>query len=72
MEDSKFGPGDKVIVSIIGGRRVPGVVVAQEMAGAKPMIAGGAYRYRVDIAPEGKPCCGVHVLEPQLSLVERF
>ena len=68
----RFDAGDKVIVTIIGGRRVSGVVVAQEMDGAKPLVVGGAFRYRVDVAPEGKPCCGVHVLAPQLELVEAF
>lgn len=72
MDPYKFDAGDKVLVTIIGGRVVPGVVVAHETSGGKPLIVGGAYRYRVDVAPEGKPCCGVHVLEPQLQLVERF
>ena len=71
----QFDAGDKVIVSTLQGRRIPGVVVSQRNdKDGKPMRRAGTghYVYRVDIAPAGQVACGVECVEGQLQLVERF
>lgn len=71
MENPKFDAGDKVIVQFPHSR-MPGVIVGQETSGSKPVTVGGQYRYRVDVAPDGKPCVGAFALESQITLVEKF
>ena len=75
MDGYQFDAGDKVIVTTLRGRRVPGVVVSQRNdEQGKPMRRAGTgyYVYRVDIAPEGQVACGLDCSEPQLELVEAF
>lgn len=71
MENPKFDAGDKVIVQFPHSR-MPGVIVEIKMNGAKPVVVGGHYRYRIDVAPPGRPCVGAEAGEYQIELVQRF
>ena len=64
MSTHRFDAGDKVIVTTVRGRRIPGTVISR--------VEGNRERYRVDIAPEGKPAVGLHCEATQLELVEAF
>jgi len=71
----QFDAGDKVIVTTLQGRRIPGVVVSQRNdKDGKPVKRGGwRYVYRVDISTKpGQPAVGMECEEGQLTLVERF
>jgi hypothetical protein len=72
MIEPPFGPGDKVTVRFPHSV-MPGVVVFMCVdKDGKPMRLGQNFRYRVDVAPEGKPCVGAFALSGNMTLIERF
>jgi hypothetical protein len=75
MDGYLFDAGDKVILTTLQGRRIPGVVVSQRNdSEGKPILRAGSrdYVYRVDVAPEGQVAVGLDCNQAQLELVERF
>lgn len=73
MTAPKFDAGDKVIVTTVQGRSLPGVVIDYRRdPQGQPFPRAGFHVYRVDIAPQGQPAVGIEATEPQITLVESF